>query len=159
MDNAQLIRHGELIGKKHLEGLTNEEAQELEQINVEINASLDEYYAPIKIDLGLLIESAGKMDDAQPYIVKSLIRICPAFPSQWEGVTTNNERVYIRYRYGGLRIEIDDKVVFQDMYELAKHDGFMSESELIKVSEGVIVIDAKVAESMTIADFEEVVYG
>ncbi len=65
MDYTQTIRQGELIDKKHLEGLTNEEARELEQINAEINASLDEYYAPIKSDLGSLIEAANQMDNAQ----------------------------------------------------------------------------------------------
>lgn len=43
-----LIRHGLLIDKKFLEGLTNEELNELKQINRILDASEEKYYAPIK---------------------------------------------------------------------------------------------------------------
>ncbi len=39
-------------------------------------------------------------------IVTRIVNTCTACPSQWEGVTSDNRRVYIRYRHGGLRIGI-----------------------------------------------------
>ncbi len=39
-------------------------------------------------------------------IVTRIVNTCPAAPSQWEGVTSDDRRVYIRYRHRGLRIGI-----------------------------------------------------
>lgn len=40
-------------------------------------------------------------------IVK-LIKTCDACPSQWEGKTDKGEKVYIRYRWGCLRVSKSD---------------------------------------------------
>jgi hypothetical protein len=38
---------------------------------------------------------------------------CFACPSQWEGTTVDGEEIYIRYRWGSLRIDLDHETVFQ----------------------------------------------
>jgi len=47
-------------------------------------------------------------------VIKELECTCSCCPSQWEGVTENNEAVYIRYRWGRLTIELSkpDGTVF-----------------------------------------------
>lgn len=44
--------------------------------------------------------------------VVQLIRTCFACPSQWEGKLENGDNLYVRYRWGRLRIEINDEIVF-----------------------------------------------
>lgn len=43
--------------------------------------------------------------------VKELTQTCNACPSQWEGTLTNGKSLYIRYRWGYLSIDIDDKEI------------------------------------------------
>ncbi len=49
MDIEQIrVRHGLLVDKKFLEGLTKRESNELTQINRILDAAEEKYYAPIK---------------------------------------------------------------------------------------------------------------
>jgi len=46
--------------------------------------------------------------------MKTVIKIkqtCYACPSQWEGMTDDGKDVYIRFRWGSLRLDIDGKTV------------------------------------------------
>lgn len=45
--------------------------------------------------------------------IKEIKQTCYACPSQWEGKTTDDEEVYIRYRYGYLRCDINGKTVYK----------------------------------------------
>ena len=45
-------------------------------------------------------------------IVKDIKQTCSSCPSQWEGHTINGNKVYIRYRYGFLSVEIANEQVF-----------------------------------------------
>jgi hypothetical protein len=45
--------------------------------------------------------------------IKELIRTCSACPSQWEGRTTDGQEVCIRYRWGRLRVVVNDRTVFR----------------------------------------------
>lgn len=36
--------------------------------------------------------------------VVAIVRTCPACPSQWEGRTADGRAVYVRYRWGTLRV-------------------------------------------------------
>jgi len=38
----------------------------------------------------------------------------PACPSQWEGETAEGEDLYVRYRYGNLRVDIGGETAFSD---------------------------------------------
>lgn len=46
--------------------------------------------------------------------VKEIQQTCGACPAQWEGETDTHERVYVRYRWGVLRVDINDRTVFQE---------------------------------------------
>ena len=37
---------------------------------------------------------------------------CGACPTSWEGMTNEGKSVYARYRWGHLRVEINDEIVF-----------------------------------------------
>lgn len=44
----------------------------------------------------------------------SLEMTCGACPSQWEGTTEDDEYFYVRYRWGGLRIDINGETIHRD---------------------------------------------
>lgn len=44
--------------------------------------------------------------------LSTLRQTCSACPSQWEGKLTNGSNLYVRYRYGTLRVDIDGQSVF-----------------------------------------------
>ena len=46
-------------------------------------------------------------------IVRALRQTSFSCPSEWVGVTTEGQEVYVRYRWGILRIDLDDNVFFQ----------------------------------------------
>ena len=48
------------------------------------------------------------------FYIKSIKKTCDACPAQWSGETVNHESVYVRFRWGTLRIEINDRVVFSE---------------------------------------------
>lgn len=77
--------------------------------------------------------------------VISVERTCRACPSQWEGVTDDRRLIYVRYRYGVLRIAISDPgatdihaaVNGEELFCLEWGDPFggdMSYSELIALT-------------------------
>ena len=78
--------------------------------------------------------------------VISIEQTCGACPSQWEGITDDNRRVYVRYRWGNLSVrvgEIDDMQEFaavrgNEVFALAHGDGFLEYSELVKLTKGEI---------------------
>jgi hypothetical protein len=43
--------------------------------------------------------------------VASLTKTCDACPAQWEGRTDKGEDVYIRYRWGSLRVDVSGATV------------------------------------------------
>ena len=45
--------------------------------------------------------------------VKEIDQTCIACPSQWEGTTVDGEELYIRYRWGMLRIDLDGETIFE----------------------------------------------
>ncbi len=72
-------------------------------------------------------------------IVSRIVNISLAAPSQWEGVTSDNRRVYIRYRHGSLRIGIgqtqDEAVTDGTTYTAQLGDGYgMTYAELRSVA-------------------------
>lgn len=46
-------------------------------------------------------------------IIKELQQTCGACPTQYSGTTIDGKQVYIRFRYGILRIEINGNTVFR----------------------------------------------
>ncbi len=69
-----------------------------------------------------------------------LVQTCEACPSQWEGYTDENEKVYIRYRWGYLSVEIDDKEIFGKKIGV-ELDGILSFQELKQKLEGRLDVE------------------
>lgn len=66
--------------------------------------------------------------------LKEITQTCYACPSQWEGITVDGEAVYIRYRWGRLRIDLDHETVFeQDMGD--ELDGYLDWEEVEDILE------------------------
>lgn len=62
--------------------------------------------------------------------VRNLNQTCFAFPSQWEGETTEGENFYARYRWGWFYAEIDGKLIYE--WESGDDfDGVMPEEEMM----------------------------
>jgi hypothetical protein len=45
------------------------------------------------------------------HTVKTITQTCFACPSQWEGQTTNGDSIYVRHRWGTLRVDLNGKTV------------------------------------------------
>jgi hypothetical protein len=45
--------------------------------------------------------------------VKKIDHTCIACPSQWEGTTVDGKELYVRYRWGILRIDLDGETIFK----------------------------------------------
>ena len=69
-------------------------------------------------------------------VIKHLRQTCLACPSQWSGISVNNETVYIRYRWGCLTVSVEDKLYFSsrigDLF-----DGVISLDDVIEAT-GII---------------------
>jgi hypothetical protein len=48
---------------------------------------------------------AGEPDDTRVTVL-SIVKTCESSPAQWEGLTADGKVVYVRYRYGVLRVGI-----------------------------------------------------
>lgn len=48
----------------------------------------------------------------QPIVVESITMTCGACPTQWEGHTNDGKSVYVRYRWGYLSVDVNDKTVY-----------------------------------------------
>ncbi len=72
-------------------------------------------------------------------IVTRIVNTCLAAPSQWEGVTSDNRRIYVHYRHGSLRIGIghtqDEAVADATTYTAHLGEGYgMTYNELRTVA-------------------------
>jgi len=67
------------------------------------------------------------------YRVKSICKTCDACPAQWSGRTVDGKTIYIRYRWGGFRIEIDGHIV-SAVYTEEPFAGAMSNEEMIEMT-------------------------
>ena len=52
--------------------------------------------------------------------VTSITQTCSACPAQWEGITEDNRKIYVRYRWGYLSVRIGE---IDDMEEWAAVTG------------------------------------
>lgn len=64
-------------------------------------------------------------------------KTCPACPAQWEAKTDDGKSVYVRYRHGGLRIDVDGETKFMWQHPSDGWDGVMSFAKLKALTEGV----------------------
>ena len=69
--------------------------------------------------------------------VKDLIRFTSYCPTQWEGETANGEEVYIRYRWGFLRVDINGEEVFGVQIG-DEFDGVLTDEEMKEATKGIL---------------------
>ena len=66
--------------------------------------------------------------------IAEITQTCLACPSQWEGTTEEGEEIYVRYRWGTLRIDLNHRTVFQQ--ELGDGlDGVIEWEDVVEVLE------------------------
>lgn len=71
---------------------------------------------------------------AQKFKVKSCEQTCSACPSEWDIFTTDDQYIYVRYRWGGLTLTFDfdgpnEKIIYAENIG-GGFDGCMSTEEL-----------------------------
>jgi hypothetical protein len=73
------------------------------------------------------------------YTVTSIKQTCYACPSQWEGKTDEGDEVYIRFRHGGLRLDINGETEYSE--DLSDGlDGFISLEAAVRHMEGYLTL-------------------
>ena len=65
--------------------------------------------------------------------VKGLEMTCGACPSQWEGRTEDGEYVFIRYRYGWLRVDVGNQTIFETEHGDSL-SGVMGTDEMLRIT-------------------------
>lgn len=45
--------------------------------------------------------------------ITELERTCDCYPAQWQGKDDDGNDIYIRYRHGCLRADVNDKIIFE----------------------------------------------
>lgn len=79
--------------------------------------------------------------------VKTLSQTCGACPSQWEGKTTNDEEIYIRYRWGTLRVDINKETVYCKVVG-GEYDGTMDFWQLTHHTQDILDFDGCMLKNM-----------
>lgn len=64
-------------------------------------------------------------------LLREFDQTCGACPSQWEAQGPDGERVYIRFRHGWFRVEVDGTAEFATA---ADGDGVMSTDEMLRLT-------------------------
>lgn len=79
-------------------------------------------------------------------VLTSLTHTCYACPSQWNAVTDDGRKVYIRYRFGQLTVDVDG-------VEVQRHavgeplDGSMDQAEMLAHT-GLVLADGAAVPSL-----------
>lgn len=69
--------------------------------------------------------------------IVELIQTCGACPSQWDGITKDGGSVYIRFRHGSLRVELNGDSIFH-YSDNRVADGSMDTDEMMEITSQVI---------------------
>lgn len=72
-------------------------------------------------------------------IVK-LTKTCCACPAQWDAYTDDGKYVYIRYRHGNFRIELNGETIYHTYPNLFS-DGCMNFEELKSITANFLTFD------------------
>ncbi|MDR3582489.1 MAG: hypothetical protein P4L67_04420 [Candidatus Pacebacteria bacterium] len=69
--------------------------------------------------------------------VKTIIMTCSISPSQWVGKTENGSDLYIRYRWGGLSVDVNDiEILYADCGH--GYDGEMTTARMMGLTKDVL---------------------
>ena len=65
--------------------------------------------------------------------VKGLRITCFACPSQWEGITDDDQEVYIRYRWGHLSVRVSGTKIFSRQIG-NEYDGVLDTTDMLAIT-------------------------
>lgn len=71
--------------------------------------------------------------------IKDLVKTSEACPSQWEGHFDDGSYLYVRYRWGALRVEKDGNVIFHEHIG-DDFDGYMDTEDMLEYT-GLEIIE------------------
>jgi hypothetical protein len=67
------------------------------------------------------------------FVLHDLIKTCNSCPSQWTAETPERREVFIRYRYGYLRVDLDGETVYAEQHGDGL-DGTMDTERMLKLT-------------------------
>lgn len=74
-----------------------------------------------------------------PYTIDKIIETCGGCPAQWSARTDDGKYVYIRYRHGQFRVDVEEETVMEDQFISAYGgDGVLSFEELVTRTAGIL---------------------
>lgn len=75
------------------------------------------------------------------YKIKTISQIGFMCPTQFEGNLENGDYIYIRYRWGNLSMEVNDKIVYNENYGDDGYAGVISLEEVLEQIEDLVMTD------------------
>lgn len=64
--------------------------------------------------------------------ISHLRRTSPGCPAQWSGETDCGEEIYIRYRWGELRFDVNGETKIELVFDFNGWDGCMEYGEMVR---------------------------
>ena len=71
-------------------------------------------------------------------IVTELVKTCNACPAQWDGKTSDGGDLYIRYRWGYLRVDLNGETIWGAPVGEDQWDGTLNEEQLAEHTRGLL---------------------
>lgn len=76
---------------------------------------------------------------ATKHVIAKIIETCGGCPAQWSARTEDGKYIYIRYRHGCFRVEVDGNTVLEDEFvSVYGGDGVLTYEELVSRTAGVL---------------------
>lgn len=110
--------------------------------DIELDQTYGTYEEALKAGIEKVLENRKK-----PFVVERIVKTCSACPSQWDIFLDDGRYVYVRYRWGGLRLTLaeNEDALFngydQVIYDEQIGDGFdgvMEEEELRDLTKDIL---------------------
>jgi hypothetical protein len=80
------------------------------------------------------------------YNIATIKQTCYACPSQWEGKTEDGKDIYIRFRWGTLRLDIDGKTIISMEIGEDEWNGLINLGDVLYYLKNYIMASSKVME-------------
>lgn len=78
--------------------------------------------------------------------VRQITKTCEACPAQWEGTTDTHEQIYVRYRSGNFRVDLNGRTIIQKFLGEDQND-----EEVLKHYREVLKMDDELLQKMEVS--------
>lgn len=78
-------------------------------------------------------------------VITRLEKVCEGCPAAWEGRTQSGAQIYIRYRWGHFRVDINGEIVMSESRGDG-HDGTMTTEEMQLILKDYFLFNCEVVE-------------